>query len=210
MICVFSTTQRRQEEKREIKGMQLVMKQYSRLQKKSSRLFDVVGEKYVKTAPDVLDVYKSDESLAPSYWRTPYVGQLPTNTAGVAEIQLPYHAGPTCAGIAVDDHLAEEQQVVRSYLAHSRTQNQARTPRIASGKSWRRKQYRRSAPRCNASRNTVSAEAGPMLTATTSAAVSRFKSSAICKAYKSSGFVRLNAEERFNVFVTGLSSTLVD
>ena len=28
----------------------------------------VVGDKYVKTDADVLDVYKSDESLAPSFW----------------------------------------------------------------------------------------------------------------------------------------------
>ena len=31
----------------------------------------VVGDKYVKTDADVLDIYKSDESLAPSFWKTP-------------------------------------------------------------------------------------------------------------------------------------------
>ena len=29
----------------------------------------VVGDKYVKTDADVLDIYKSDESLAPSFWK---------------------------------------------------------------------------------------------------------------------------------------------
>ena len=69
------------------KGMQLVMKQYNPVTEEVVKaLQDVVGEKYVKTAPDVLDVYKSDESLAPSYWRTPEVVVLPANTEEVAEI----------------------------------------------------------------------------------------------------------------------------
>ena len=63
------------------------MKQYNPVTEEVVKaLQDVVGEKYVKTAPDVLDVYKSDESLAPSYWRTPEVVVLPANTEEVAEI----------------------------------------------------------------------------------------------------------------------------
>ena len=63
------------------------MKQYNPVTAEVVKaLQDVVGEKYVKTAPDVLDVYKSDESLAPSYWRTPEVVVLPANTEEVAEI----------------------------------------------------------------------------------------------------------------------------
>ena len=46
----------------------------------------VVGDKYVKTDADVLDVYKSDESLAPSFWKTPEVVVLPANTQEVSEI----------------------------------------------------------------------------------------------------------------------------
>ena len=63
------------------------MKQYNPVTAEVVKaLQDVVGKKYVKTAPDVLDVYKSDESLAPSYWRTPEVVVLPANTEEVAEI----------------------------------------------------------------------------------------------------------------------------
>lgn len=46
----------------------------------------VVGDKYVKTDADVLDIYKSDESLAPSFWKTPEVVVLPANTQEVSEI----------------------------------------------------------------------------------------------------------------------------
>lgn len=46
----------------------------------------IVGEKYVKTDAAVLDVYKSDESLAPSFWRTPEVVVLPANTQEVAAV----------------------------------------------------------------------------------------------------------------------------
>lgn len=49
-------------------------------------LRDAVGDKYVKTDADVLDVYKSDESLAPSFWRTPEVVVLPANTEEVSKI----------------------------------------------------------------------------------------------------------------------------
>lgn len=45
-----------------------------------------VGEKYVKTDLAVLDAYKSDESLTPSYWRTPEVVVLPGCTEEVAEV----------------------------------------------------------------------------------------------------------------------------
>ena len=67
-----------------------------------------------------------------------------------------------------------------------------------------------SAPLCKASRSTSSAEAGPMLTATISAPVCLFNFTANCKAYKSSGFVRVMADERFSVRVTGSISTFVD
>ena len=46
----------------------------------------VVGDKYVKTDADVLDIYKSDESLAPSFWKIPEVVVLPANTQEVSEI----------------------------------------------------------------------------------------------------------------------------
>ena len=49
-------------------------------------LKNAVGDKYVKTDPAILDVYKSDESLAPSFWRTPEVVVLPANTEEVSEV----------------------------------------------------------------------------------------------------------------------------
>jgi len=42
-------------------------------------LRQVVGEKYVKTDPSVLDIYKADESLAPSYWVMPEAVVLPAD-----------------------------------------------------------------------------------------------------------------------------------
>ena len=47
-------------------------------------LRDVVGDKYVKTDDDVLEVYKADESLAPSFWCKPEVVVLPASTEEVA------------------------------------------------------------------------------------------------------------------------------
>ena len=49
-------------------------------------LRQVVGEKYVKTDPSVLDIYKADESLAPSYWVMPEVVVLPADARETAEI----------------------------------------------------------------------------------------------------------------------------
>ena len=49
-------------------------------------LRQVVGEKYVKTDPSVLDIYKADESLAPSYWVMPEVMVLPADARETAEI----------------------------------------------------------------------------------------------------------------------------
>ena len=46
----------------------------------------VVGDKYVKTDPSVLDIYKADESLAPSYWVMPEAVVLPANARETAEI----------------------------------------------------------------------------------------------------------------------------
>ena len=49
-------------------------------------LRQVVGEKYVKTDPSVLDIYKADESLAPSYWVMPEAVVLPADARETAEI----------------------------------------------------------------------------------------------------------------------------
>lgn len=49
-------------------------------------LRDVVGDKYVKTDDDVLEVYKADESLAPSFWCKPEVVVLPASTEEVAGV----------------------------------------------------------------------------------------------------------------------------
>ena len=63
------------------------MKQYNPVTEEVIKaLQEAVGEKYVKTEADVLDVYKSDESLAPSFWRTPEVVVLPANTEEVAAV----------------------------------------------------------------------------------------------------------------------------
>ena len=66
----------------------------------------IVGDKNVKTDADVLDVYKSDESLAPSFWHTPEVVVLPGCTEEVAAIMKlanQYHVPvtPRSAGTSV-------------------------------------------------------------------------------------------------------------
>ncbi|MCH4179372.1 MAG: FAD-binding oxidoreductase [Megasphaera sp.] len=65
-----------------------------------------VGEKYVKTDPDVLAVYQSDESLAPSFWTLPEVVVSAGNTedvASVMQIANTYHVPvtPRSAGTSV-------------------------------------------------------------------------------------------------------------
>lgn len=49
-------------------------------------LKNIVGEKYVKTDAATLDVYKADESLAPSFWRTPEVVVSAGSTEEVSQI----------------------------------------------------------------------------------------------------------------------------
>lgn len=51
-----------------------------------SKLQSIVGEKFVKTDKDVLEVYQSDESLTPSLWHLPEVVVSPANTEEVADI----------------------------------------------------------------------------------------------------------------------------
>lgn len=49
-------------------------------------LQEAVGKKYVKTAPDVLEAYKSDESLAPSFWELPEVVVSAGSTEDVSNV----------------------------------------------------------------------------------------------------------------------------
>ena len=49
-------------------------------------LQQITGEKYVKTDPDVLAAYQSDESLAPDMWHLPEVVVAPGSTEEVARI----------------------------------------------------------------------------------------------------------------------------
>lgn len=69
-------------------------------------LQEAVGERYVKTDPDTLAVYQSDESLAPSFWKLPEVVVLPANTEEVSrvmQIANKYHVPvtPRSAGTSV-------------------------------------------------------------------------------------------------------------
>lgn len=45
-----------------------------------------VGQKYVKTDPAVLEVYKKDESMTPSFWSLPEVVVLPASAQEVAAV----------------------------------------------------------------------------------------------------------------------------
>ncbi len=69
-------------------------------------LQQITGEKYVKTNPDVLAVYQSDESLAPDMWHLPEVVVAPGSTEEVARImevanQYKIPVTPRSAGTSV-------------------------------------------------------------------------------------------------------------
>ena len=49
-------------------------------------LQEAVGQKYVKTDPAVLEVYKKDESMTPSFWSLPEVVVLPASAQEVAAV----------------------------------------------------------------------------------------------------------------------------
>lgn len=63
------------------------MEQYSPVTEEVIKaLQEAVGEKYVKTDPAVLEVYKSDESLAPSFWTLPEVVVSAGSTEDVSKV----------------------------------------------------------------------------------------------------------------------------
>lgn len=69
-------------------------------------LQQITGEKYVKTNPDVLATYQSDESLAPDMWHLPEVVVAPGSTEEVARImevanQYKIPVTPRSAGTSV-------------------------------------------------------------------------------------------------------------
>ena len=69
-------------------------------------LKEAVGEKYVKNDPEILDNYKSDESLAPSLWRLPEVVVSAGSTEDVSKVMKianQYHipVTPRSAGTSV-------------------------------------------------------------------------------------------------------------
>ena len=69
-------------------------------------LQQITGEKYVKTNPDVLAAYQSDESLAPDMWHLPEVVVAPGSTEEVARImevanQYKIPVTPRSAGTSV-------------------------------------------------------------------------------------------------------------
>lgn len=69
-------------------------------------LQQITGEKYVKTDPDVLATYQSDESLAPDMWHLPEVVVAPGSTEEVARImevanQYKIPVTPRSAGTSV-------------------------------------------------------------------------------------------------------------
>lgn len=69
-------------------------------------LQQITGEKYVKTDPDVLAAYQSDESLAPDMWHLPEVVVAPGSTEEVARImevanQYKIPVTPRSAGTSV-------------------------------------------------------------------------------------------------------------
>ena len=69
-------------------------------------LQQITGEKYVKTDPDVLTAYQSDESLAPDMWHLPEVVVAPGSTEEVARImkvanQYKIPVTPRSAGTSV-------------------------------------------------------------------------------------------------------------
>ena len=69
-------------------------------------LQQITGEKYVKTDPDVLTAYQSDESLAPDMWQLPEVVVAPGSTEEVARImkvanQYKIPVTPRSAGTSV-------------------------------------------------------------------------------------------------------------
>ena len=71
-----------------------------------SKLQSIVGEKFVKTDKDVLEVYQSDESLTPSLWHLPEVVVSPANTeevAAIVKLANTYHipVTPRSAGTSV-------------------------------------------------------------------------------------------------------------